>query len=782
MISPLPLPPPDPALSGLPTLLDGDAMAAALAAHLPACAAGRVAIERVEPNYVRYKRGTSCLVGFRLTLRDAETGEISALPASARLYADERGARRASGKKLWRLLDVVARTYPAPPVERAAYIPSLQALIQLWPVDYDLPALPLAASPTILGPAFATVVPAAARAELIRYKPARKALFRYGSDDGALPAVYGKLLPDDRGAGICALAHALRRQGVPTPAPLAYLPNEQLLFHAAAPGRPLASLRGDRTYRDALEPTAEALDRLHASTHPVLTYDPTLEGTAIRAAAHAVATLVPHLAGRAERLGNELAAALSRLPTDCATVHGDFYDDQVLVASDGVTLVDLDEARLGHPLLDAGNFLAHLTAAGDPDEARSAFLDAYRHHNAAPSSEVALFETIGLLKLAIRPFRHLDPDWPTGVETILNRTEECWRETQVERIPVGIDPLLPSLRSLGDPNAMTSILTRDVYSAPVRVCEITLIRHKPGRRAIFRYDLDVGADGNRRRERLYGKTFASERGPRVFEALQTITAAQVCGPGVRLPEPVAYLPDLKLLLQRAVPGDAITPSFLEGDTHLAVEIAEAIHALHTSGVDLPRRHDLARELDPLAARVEQLGTRSPAFARAACRCLALIERRQHRAWNWRWRPIHRDFYHDQVLAGEHGLSILDFDDAAISEPAVDVANLLAHLRLLAIQHPAAGDGPSRCAAAFAHRYRRLDSDLDPMLVRFLEGATLLRLAEIHQPRAEGDRIAARLLTTSEHLLRTTAYRTTRSRPCRRRQRTSGSMKSRSIGS
>lgn len=52
------------------------------------------------------------------------------------------------------------------------------------------------------------------------------------------------------------------------------------------------------------------------------------------------------------------------------------------------------------------------------------------------------------------------------------------------------------------------------------------------------------------------------------------------------------------------------------------------------------------------------------------------------------RPLgvsHRDLHDKQVLAGEHGLGLLDFDTAALAEPALDLANLMVHAELRADQ-------------------------------------------------------------------------------------------------
>ncbi len=45
-------------------------------------------------------------------------------------------------------------------------------------------------------------------------------------------------------------------------------------------------------------------------------------------------------------------------------IHRDFYQDQIMFANERTYLVDLDLVKLGHPALDVGNFLAHLTEHG----------------------------------------------------------------------------------------------------------------------------------------------------------------------------------------------------------------------------------------------------------------------------------------------------------------------------------------------------------------------------------------------------------------------------------
>lgn len=83
---------------------------------------------------------------------------------------------------------------------------------------------------------------------------------------------------------------------------------------------------------------------------------------------------------------------------------------------------------------------------------------------------------------------------------------------------------------------------------------------------------------------------------------------------------------------------------------------------------------------------------------------------------------------------------------------MDVANFLAHLRLLSLKSFGKPDGLAPVAGAFFERARELDRELDPRLVCYLEGATLLRLAEIHSEKENEPWLVARLLDESRRVL------------------------------
>lgn len=114
------------------------------------------------------------------------------------------------------------------------------------------------------------------------------------------------------------------------------------------------------------------------------------------------------------------AFARDWMPT--AVAHNDLYDDQLLVMGDGrLALVDFDEAGLGDPLLDVGNFLAHLRWAarfGAGERARAA---SGAYHGELRDAALARFgwdareldarEAACLFRVCTNPIRHLAADW-----------------------------------------------------------------------------------------------------------------------------------------------------------------------------------------------------------------------------------------------------------------------------------------------------------------------------------------------------------------------------------
>jgi phosphotransferase family enzyme len=325
--------------------LDGDAMAGLLGAR--SC----------RPRYVRYRPGRRLLVLY----------DLDGVLAHLTILRPRRTVR------LWERV----RKSPL-----AWWVPELGGVLQRFPLDVRLPGLAVAAH----------------AGELVRYKPSRRAVIRF-------PHAYGKLRADQAGASHVAVARELIARGIRTPAPLQYRPELGMALYEEAQGTRLATLRGGGL-EDWIEPVADALRQLHATRVPGLREHSMAAEVADLQAAAETATA---LGADACDLADELALRLMAVEPAAATIHGSFHDDQVLVGDDGVTLLDLDSAARGHPLLDVGHFAAYLTAAGE-DVARERFLMACNADTSA-----LLFEAAALLRWSSMPFRDLEPGWPALV-------------------------------------------------------------------------------------------------------------------------------------------------------------------------------------------------------------------------------------------------------------------------------------------------------------------------------------------------------------------------------
>jgi len=121
-----------------------------------------------------------------------------------------------------------------------------------------------------------------------------------------------------------------------------------------------------------------------------------------------------------------------------STAHNDFYDDQMLVLPEGkVAVVDFEEAGLGDPMLDAGNFLAHLRWSAEFSRKRSgaeasgAYCQVFR--KAAldrmqwDSRELAMREAVCLFRICTNSIRHIQADWRSRLKAGLSLVSEAAR-------------------------------------------------------------------------------------------------------------------------------------------------------------------------------------------------------------------------------------------------------------------------------------------------------------------------------------------------------------------
>ena len=118
--------------------------------------------------------------------------------------------------------------------------------------------------------------------------------------------------------------------------------------------------------------------------------------------------------------------------------HNDFYDDQMLALPDGrIALVDFEEAGPGDPMLDVGNFLAHLKWAScfrrrRRDDGNGAYHRLFRRAALErlgwSEEDLAYREAVCLFRICTNTIRRPQSDWRDRLETGLSLVNRSLRQ------------------------------------------------------------------------------------------------------------------------------------------------------------------------------------------------------------------------------------------------------------------------------------------------------------------------------------------------------------------
>jgi hypothetical protein len=322
------------------------------------------------------------------------------------------------------------------------------------------------------------------------------------------------------------------------------------------------------------------------------------------------------------------------------------------------------------------------------------------------------------------------------------------------------DPALPGLATAMDPQRMRVALIEALPEfrdgAELIGVRARPLRYRPGRRCTLRFDLSTrdrasGAYGVRT---LYGKAYHEfNKAASVYNEMQMLAASDAARSGrVLLAPAAAFLPDLMIVLQAPVVGESLE-MYMEGlqgnVTHGdargwdgVIHSADALAAVHTSGVTTDRERPIEKEVKRFAKRASQAaqvdpvaGAKLSELAEALPNWLPLLPE-----WNERITIVHGDCKHSQCLLTADGLAILDWDHCGMADPATDIGTYLATLRQMGI-HQALKSRGSAASAARTQWLRELeDAFLDTYVessgfgesfyprVRWYEAVALMRKA------------------------------------------------------
>ena len=296
-----------------------------------------------------------------------------------------------------------------------------------------------------------------------------------------------------------------------------------------------------------------------------------------------------------------------------------------------------------------------------------------------------------------------------------------------------IDPDLPTLLDATNSRLMGRVLADtlpDTAAGPLEVRQCRIERGHYGRRnrCVLRYEIDghLPLTGEKRGRVVYGKVAADDSGPLALHAVGALRALNG-GAGQRfaIPEALHFSPKLRLLLLDALPGappvgrllkmrvradDPEEPGVLTLEE--AIEACAGIAArLHGSSIPLGAQRTAGQDIAELAGAVQNMRPFGPELAAWLDYSLATAEERLRGSRQLDHGFSHGDFKVTQLLAEGRDVGLVDFDTVCQAEPALDLGQCTAHLRVACRKaERAASVAPTELAENLCARF--MDAYLD----------------------------------------------------------------------
>jgi hypothetical protein len=291
------------------------------------------------------------------------------------------------------------------------------------------------------------------------------------------------------------------------------------------------------------------------------------------------------------------------------------------------------------------------------------------------------------------------------------------------------DAQLPWLADATNAQDMRQRFAALLPGAAIESCAIVPVRYRPGVRCVFRYDLQTSAGASTFFGKLIGQ--GAEESMATIAALHN--ARQSCPDLPRVLPPLAYWPEIRMLIQAAVVGGAelndlaFDPAENAGVRERWLRDAGArLAGLHScTSVAGPLR-TMADDLEELREYIAPMSIVAPALAaqyQAAIQRIA-IERHDEPAP----AASHGAFRTDQFMIENGELIMIDLDGFCWANPARDLGNFLAYLRWKAIRKPQDAEFIEHVGRVFLGGYQAAGRTVDERWLALYTADSLLKIA------------------------------------------------------
>ena len=288
----------------------------------------------------------------------------------------------------------------------------------------------------------------------------------------------------------------------------------------------------------------------------------------------------------------------------------------------------------------------------------------------------------------------------------------------------------------------------------LRLKDIRLVRHKPGRRCVVEYDVEL-VRPNQPTElvTLIGKTRARRSGNEAFRLQKAIWDAGFDSSSqdlISVPEPIGVISAFQMWFQRKVQGSTADQLLTTtGGARVARRIVESICKLHRSGVPSEKTHSIGDELRILDDCLAQVATLFPQWGTRLSCLMASCQIRSAQTPPGGHCGIHRDFYSSQVIIDQDRLWLLDFDLYCQGDPALDVGNFIGHVTEQSLRECDSADAMIQIESALEGEFVRLAGEKVRPSLHLYRDLTLARHIFLSTKFPERHHLTEPLLTLCE---------------------------------
>jgi hypothetical protein len=265
------------------------------------------------------------------------------------------------------------------------------------------------------------------------------------------------------------------------------------------------------------------------------------------------------------------------------------------------------------------------------------------------------------------------------------------------------------------------------------------VRYKPGSRCTVLVHVTYTRHGEPQPPSpVVLKTHLGDKGLNAWGAMTALwERRESLGGTVELAEPLAFLPEERILVQGPLPEELTLkelarrafaggePATLERLHEELVRTGRGLAALHRTGAVHGRVATLEDEVAEVRGVVARLALGVPELGHAAEPLLSQLERLSAAEPAGELVPAHHDFRPAQVLLNRGTVGFIDFDGAAMAEPALDLGRFMAKLRDIGISSLLFAGQPLEGEALESH-LALVDGLCEDFLAAYLQEAEVSR--------------------------------------------------------